>query len=393
MKILHLLCSVRLETGGPAEAARNMGIVWKRHGHSHDIVSLDPKGELIELPDYPGTITTLGLPEGRSLRERYRYSPDLVPWLRENAPKYDAVIVSGLWRYQTRGALVALRDLGIPYFCFCHGMLDPWFRKRYPLKHLIKQVSWWFAEGPLLAGARRVLFTCEEEGIVCDKAFWPYRVKGISGGYGTSDVTGDPEAQIAAFRAHLPALGDKRYLLFLSRIHEKKGCDLLVQAFADVAALDPDLQLVIAGPDQVGLVAILRAQAEKLGIADRLHFPGMLKGDLKYGAFRAAEAFVLPSHQENFGIVVAEALACETPVLISNKVNIWREILADGAGIVEPDDQAGTTRLLRRWLSMTAPEQQSLAAQTRPCFLKRFHIDQVAVDILGIIQKHSTKTK
>ena len=75
----------------------------------------------------------------------------------------------------------------------------------------------------------------------------------------------------------------------------------------------------------------------------------MLQGDAKWGAFYAAEVFALPSHQENFGVAVAEALACGTPVLISNKVNIWQEIAEDGVGLVEEDDLEGTTRLLERW--------------------------------------------
>src|SRR5205807_1194939 len=82
-------------------------------------------------------------------------------------------------------------------------------------------------------------------------------------------------------------------------------------------------------------------------------FTGMLTGDLKWGALHAAEAFVLPSHQENFGIAVAEALGCGVPVLITNKINIWREIQASEAGLVSNDDRAGTIALLERWLALS----------------------------------------
>ena len=80
----------------------------------------------------------------------------------------------------------------------------------------------------------------------------------------------------------------------------------------------------------------LQSLAQRLGIAARVHWPGMLKGDVKWGAFRSAEALILPSHQENFGFVVAEAMACSTPVLVSNKVNIWREVEASRCGFVDP---------------------------------------------------------
>ncbi len=111
----------------------------------------------------------------------------------------------------------------------------------------------------------------------------------------------------------------------------------------------------------------------------------MLTGDVKWGALSAAAAFVLPSHQENFGIAVAEALACGTPVLISNKVNIWREIEADGAGYVENDDLAGTVDLLKRWLA-TAPDARSAMGQNaRKSFANRFEIERATDSLLAAI--------
>ncbi|MBN9142836.1 MULTISPECIES: glycosyltransferase [unclassified Novosphingobium] len=392
-RILHIITTCDLRGGGPIEAARNMGTIWAGQGHSHDLLTLDPEDADLELPGYPGRIFKVGVPVGKSLAARYRYSPAMVPWLKANAHNYDAVIVSGLWRYQTMGAANALIDLGIPYFVFTHGMLDPWFRKRYPLKHAVKQVSWLLAEGRLLRNAANVMFTCEEEGILAQDAFWPYSVNAACVGYGTRDVAGDPAAQKAAFRAAVPELADKRFLLFLSRIHEKKGCDLLLDGFARVAGREPDLDLVIAGPDQTGLVATLKAQAEKLGIGHRVHFPGMLKGDIKYGAFRAAEAFVLTSHQENFGIVVAEALACNTPVLISDKVNIWREVESDGAGLVGPDTAEGAYKVLSGYLDLSQDERLAMREKARECFINRFRIEEVATRLMALIESHLNKVE
>ncbi len=103
---------------------------------------------------------------------------------------------------------------------------------------------------------------------------------------------------------------------------------------------------------------MLERRAAALGLGQKVHWPGMLKGDAKWGAFRECEAFILPSHQENFGIVVAEAMSCGRPVLISNKVNIWREIEIDGAGLVAADDLAGATTLLRRFLMMAPSDRK-----------------------------------
>lgn len=117
----------------------------------------------------------------------------------------------------------------------------------------------------------------------------------------------------------------------------------------------------------------------------------MLGGDVKWGAFTAAEAFVLPSHQENFGIAVAEALACGTPVLISNKINIWREIEADGAGLVENDDLAGTASLLKRWVAIPDGSRQTMRENARTCFANRFEIERATDSLLEVIANPTGK--
>jgi glycosyltransferase involved in cell wall biosynthesis len=157
-------------------------------------------------------------------------------------------------------------------------------------------------------------------------------------------------------------------------LHEKKGCDLLVRSFVKVYKDDPDTLLVLAGPDQQGLVSNLTAEAHEAGMKDRLVYLGMLTGEDKWGALAAAEAFALPSHQENFGIAVAEALACGTPVLISDQVNIWREIHAAQGGLVERDDQDGTDRLLSKWRALSAGEKSAFRVRARACFESQFDV-------------------
>ncbi|OWK29102.1 glycosyltransferase [Sphingomonas mucosissima] len=384
-RILRIITSADPRTGGPIEGARRVGEIWANQGHRQDMLTLDPPGER-HLADYPGTITALGPPRGLGPLDRYRYAREMIPWLRAHAGNYDAVIVSGLWRYAARGAAQALAGKAPPYFVFPHGMLDPWFRRAAPLKHVAKQASWWWAEGPLLAGARAVLFTSEEERRRAEGAFRPYRLRSAVVNYGTADLRSDG-GDIEAFRQAVPALGDRPFLLFLGRIHPKKGCDLLVQAFAAVAARDPSLDLVIAGPDDVGLVAGLRSAAQRAGLAARIHFPGMLTGTSKSGALRAASAFVLPSHQENFGIAVAEALAAGTPVLISDQVAIWREVAADGAGLVAPDTLLGTIDLLTRFLDCDPEQRLAMRRAARACFTARFHIDRAADSLRLLIER------
>ena len=122
------------------------------------------------------------------------------------------------------------------------------------------------------------------------------------------EIQTDPAGQIETFYRRFPQLRGRRYLLFLARIHAKKGCDLLLEAFGRIAASVPDVDLVMAGPDQVGMQANLQRMAEQRVSSARVHWPGIIDGNLKWGALRACDAFVLSSHSENFGIAVVELL-------------------------------------------------------------------------------------
>lgn len=383
LRILRIIPSLDPKGGGPTEGARKIDAELLALGHSVEVACLDAPGAAFHAT-YPAPVHALGPTRMGS----YRYAPRLVPWLRDSRQRYDAIIVNGLWQYHGLGAWRALAGTQTPYVVFTHGMLDPWFKRTYPLKHFKKWLYWPWAEYRLLRDAKAVIFTSEEERLLARESFWLYRCNEVVTAYGTAAPAGDAEGLKAAFLSRHPHLQGKRLLLFLSRIHEKKGCDLLVSAFAQVAASDPDLQLVMAGPDQTGWVANLKDQAERLGIAERVSWPGMLQGDDKWGAFYAAEVFCLPSHQENFGIVVAEALACGKPVLISNKVNIWREIEADGVGIVHDDTLEGTLRGLQQWLALTPPARLQMQQSARPSFDARFRIDRVAASLVNILQRH-----
>jgi glycosyltransferase involved in cell wall biosynthesis len=383
MKVLHILPSVDPKGGGPMEGVKQYGHRFEELGHHVEVVTLDDPAEPC-VAEYPLKVYALGPAMGS-----YRYTPKLAQWLEAHARDYDAIIVNGLWQYHGFGAWRVLHRLQIPYFVFTHGMLDPWFKHTYPLKHIKKWLYWPWAEYRLLRDARAVLFTCEEERLLARKSFWLYKVREAVINYGTGIPPNNGKALRMLFYENYPTLREKRVLLFLSRIHEKKGCDLLIKAFAKVANQDANLHLLMAGPSHADLLNKLKALAERLGVAERITWPGMLKGDMKWGAFYASEAFVLSSHQENFGIAVAEALGCGLPVLISDKVNIWREIAADGAGIINSDTLEGTEKTLRQWLAMTANGRHKMAKQAKVTFEQRFTVDAMAKSLMTTITKYS----
>lgn len=385
MRLLHLTATLDPEAGGPAEGVRQSVQALSALGHRVEIASLDAPGAPF-LAQAGATITALGPPHGK-----YGRTPHAVPWLREHGPRFDAVIVNGLWQYQSFAAWRALREQGVPYYVFAHGMLDPWFKRAYPLKHLKKWLYWPWAEYRVLRDARAVLFTTEEERVLARQSFWLYRAREEVVSYGTAAPPLDAARLRAAFFAARPELRGKRIILFLGRIHPKKGCDLLLRAFANVARLVGEAQLVVAGPASDDTFVALRDEAQRAGIDSRITWPGMLKGDLKWGAFYAADAFVLPSHQENFGIAVVEALACGVPALISDKVNIWREVAGDGAGFVAPDTVSGTERNLRRWFALDEQARTQMRKRAAATFRERFTVEAHARRLIEVIEADAAR--
>ena len=391
MRILRSIHTLNPAIGGPIESVKQSSLALASRGHCVEIISLD-KPDDPWIRDSPVPVHPLGPGHGS-----YGYASGFTPWIREHRHQYDAVIVHGIWQYSSFGVWRALRGTSTPYFVFPHGMLDPWFKRTYPLKHLKKLLYWPWAEYRVLRDAAAVLFTSEEEKRLASQSFPRYRCKEVVLNYGTAPPNVDLQLARRDFFNRFPQLREKPFLLFLGRLHEKKGCDQLIQAFGAIsrsAAAIEFMYLVMAGPsaseDYLLQLKDLAAAARRAA-EPHILFTGMLSGSLKWGALSAADAFILPSHQENFGIAVVEALACGTPVLISNKVNIWREIVNDGAGFADEDDRAGVTRLIGRWIATPAKEREVMRSNARQCFEARFHIQRAVDSLLQVLAAHSTK--
>lgn len=377
-RLLHVVRSLRAETGGVATAVRQLTTALQARGHAVAIASLDP--------------ADAGQPDlsvvGRS-SAGYGYAGDFVPWLRERRQDFDAVLVHGLWQYPGLGTWRALHGTSTPYLVYCHGMLDPWFKRTYPLKHAKKWLYWPWAEYRVLRDAARVLFTCEEERRLARQSFWLYRAKEEVVPLGLPEPPVESARQREAFRALAPALADRPFLLFLGRLHPKKGLEELLRGYAAARSGGGDWpDLVIAGPCRdESYRAALQGLAAELKATAVVHWLPMIEGDAKWGALRACAAFVLVSHQENFGLAVVEALACRRPVLISDQVNVWREIVADGAGFAAPDSVAGATQLLQRWANCARDEREQTARAARDCFARRFAIDTAVARLEAVVEE------
>jgi len=380
MRILHVIPSVDPATGGPAEGLRQLCHIYEMGGHEVDVASLDSP-ESIKQFNFPTRV--FGLGPGWGI---YGYSRRAAPWFKDNLANYDVVFINCIWQFNTLAAYRALAGTNIPYAVFTHGMLDPYFRRNFPLKHIKKLIYWHFFLQKILSGASTVLFTCEEEKILARQSFPNYRVRETVVPYGIFPPDCDLTPAALEFTDRWPEVRGKRIAISIGRIHPKKGLDILIEGFSRILSENSDWHLVIAGPDQIGLQKDLEALADKLGVRKRITWTGMLKGSLKWGALAASEVFVLPSHQENFGIVVAEAMACSLPVILSDKVNIWREILNHWAGLVCEDTIDGFDAALRRWLALTPDQIEAVRGRSKICFDELFNYRSTSQRALEIVE-------
>lgn len=387
MKVLHVIMGTHPSEGGPIESTLQTSRALAVRGHTVEVASLDP-ADASWLGDLDIKVHPLG-----TSRDRYLSAPRLRDWLVRNANNYDVVIQHGLWNPTSFATWRAMKKTRQKYVTYVHGMLDPYFRSVKPLKHLVKQAAWLIADGWLLKDSRFVLFTTRDELVSARGSFWPNWYKEKLVGYGTGDVPPSQPGQLEAFRQLVPALGDRPFLLFLGRIHPVKGCDILVEAFGRVAQLWPEFQLVVAGPDETGLLPQLQALAASLGVQERVHWPGMLTGPAKWGAFRSCSAFVLPSHHENFGVSVAEAMACGRPVLISNKVKIWREVVEAGGGFVANDDVDGISGLMKQFFELSEGRRNEISQRARDGFLQCFEITRVVDALVPLLTEISGRSR
>jgi glycosyltransferase involved in cell wall biosynthesis len=374
MRILHIVGTISPAAGGPTEVIR-MLIRYAPPGYSSELATLDDPAAPF-LRDLPFPVHALGSPHKRW------YRPALTRWLRANLHRFDGIMVHGLWEFT--GLAARLAHGRVPFVVFPHGMLDPYFKRAFPAKHAKKWLYWLAAEYWVLRGADRVLFTTASERDLAAHSFWLHRWNPIITPLGSEPPPPNTAHLLEAFHAACPDAAGHRFLLFLGRINEKKGCDLLVRAFSHLSAAHPDLHLVMAGPDPANWRMRLEEIAAASSCAHRIHWPGMLLGDAKWGAFAACEAFVLPSHQENFGIAVVEALASGRPTLLTHPVNIASDLSAEGCALVEPDTDAGVRRLLTRWLALSPGERERMSALALDTFLRRYNMRDNAATILHV---------
>jgi glycosyltransferase involved in cell wall biosynthesis len=337
MRILHVIANLAPRYGGPTKVCEEICRALAQAGDKVTVYTTNlnfPSGKL----DVPVNVAV----DQDYFHVWYfpvQFSPyvaslDMARALYRHIKKFDLVHIHGLYRFPQTIAAYYARRFSVPYVVSPHGSLDPFLFNR-PKNRLAKRIYEHLVEFPNLNNAAAIHFTSEEEmrltqtlglkapGIVVPVALEP------------TDYENLPEQ--GKFREQYQ-LGDRKIILFLGRINFKKGLDILVRAFAQVARTREDVCLVLAGPDNEGYGNQVECWLVQEGVRSQAIFTGMLQGVDKLAALKDADFFALPSYSENFGIAVVEAMASGLPVVISDKVNIWQEVQNTGAGLVTPCD-------------------------------------------------------
>ena len=349
MKILHVIGNISPRFGGPSVVCKEMCRELSEAGHEVVVYTTNA--------DYPHGI--LDVPVNKPVLqgnyfiyyfsiqfESYLFSLNLLANLFRHIKEYDIVHIHGLYRFPQTVAGYLARLYEIPYIIRPHGSLDPFLYNQK--KHfLTKRIHEMLVEFPNINKASGIHYTNKQE----KESIRHLNLKApgivIPNGLDISVFSALPSK--GTFRKKYN-LGKKKLILYLGRIHFVKGLDILIKAFATVGRRRDDLHLILAGPDNDGYGEIVRSFILQEGVENNVTLTGMLKGMEKLAALNDADIFVLPSYSESFGVAIIEAMACNLPVVISNRVNIWREIQDAGAGLVTSCDADEVAKALKSLL-------------------------------------------
>ena len=375
MRIAHVISYYRpaLEWGGPVRSVAMLAQATARAGAEIEVLTTNARGDAALPQEPPGTREVSGVPvtycQARGPR-RFFFSAELARELRRRLPRLDLVHIHGIWTYPALAAARVCERHGVPYVLSPRGSLDPWALRQ----------KGWKKRGYMLLLERRTLrraallhFTSEDEHTTAPEEFRAQPHTVVPNCLDVDALLGLGREDAA------PTVPE---ILILGRIHKMKGFDLLVPALRRLAERGRPVRLAVAGNDEGGY----RKQVEELvrehRLEDRVRFLGEVEGEAKRDAFRRASLLVAPSHRENFGNAIAEAMAAGLAVVVSDRVGIAADIAEHGAGLVVPTDAAALADAIDRVLG-DAPLRAEMGRRGRDLVRTRYSAAAVADAMLA----------
>jgi len=381
VRIVQYLKWLRLADGGVVRAVLDLSAALARAGHEVVVLTADdsgvpeewkreklgshplPRSVLLELTDPLDRMRGRRTAEAQADTPTQRLTRASVGVAAREIASADALHLHGAWTPSNHALARVAERAGVAYVVSAHGMLDRWCMAQGGLK---KRFSLALMGNRTFDRARAVHFTAEAEreqarGVLSAAACSRGEVVPLV--FDTSLFRSLPGP--AGARAEFGLAADEPVLVFLSRIHHKKGVEVLLRAAArlkqDVAGSEPRFRVVVAGPsDPPEYVGRMKALATELGIAERVVFPGLVGGPLKVSLYQAGAAFVLPTQQENFGFVLIESLLAGTPVITTRSVDIWPELERSGGATITDGSVEEITGAMRMALANWRGQAESV---------------------------------
>ncbi len=329
MRVLHVIPSVAPIRGGPSQAVLEMVAALRAQGVDAEIATTNDNGpKVLDVPcnrkvfypvkgDSPDAEQVpirffARRPAQAGALSEFSFSPGLTHWLWQHISDYDLLHIHALFSYPSTTAMAIARWHRVPYLLrpigqLCHWSLTQSAAKKKAYLALIERAN--------LQRARAFHFTTHQEKE--EAQAMRLRPPGLVVPHGIHMPELIDQAQ-PKLRQHLQIPDGVPILLFLSRLHPKKGLERLIEALTPL--LDQPFHLVIAGSGDPGYEAKLDCQLQAAGLQKRSQRVGFVSGHLKQLLLQGSDAFVLPSYSENFGIAVLEALAAGLPVLTTPQV-------------------------------------------------------------------------
>ncbi|QLE57016.1 hormogonium polysaccharide biosynthesis glycosyltransferase HpsP [Nostoc sp. TCL26-01] len=357
MKILQIVPSISLIYGGPSQMVLGLAPALAKAGVEVTVITTDSNGDNGQEPlDVP-----LGIPIKQDGYEiiyfrcapfrRYKFSLDLLNWLRIHAHEFDLAHIHALFSPVSSAAATICRKQKLPYILRPLGTLDPAdLQKKKQLKKLYVALI----ERRNLAGASAVHFTSEQEAKI--SARFGVKTQDLVIPLGVIPL--QTSGENAANKWELPQ--DVPLLLYMSRIDPKKGLDILIPALEKLLATGSEFHFILAGtnPQDPDYEQSIKDQIANSPLRSHTTITGFVSGELKASLLQAADIFVLPSYYENFGIAVAEAMVAGIPVVISDQVHIWERVRDSNSGWVGTTDVESLVELLPQALQHPQERQQ-----------------------------------
>jgi len=360
MKILHVMHDMDPAHGGPPAVVARLAAAQASLGHDVRVFCggkasrAETTAKSLEGIPFIDRVTFQTEHLQERLIEAYWPSPWSKP-LRRAIEVSDFVHLHGVWLLVVLKGARACRAVGKPYCVTPHSSLNTWGMQQRWAK---KQIALCLGFRRALNGASFLHMLNADETEQAKGVGLTAATRELPNGVFVQEI--DPLPPRGTFRSKVPGLGEKPYVLFFSRLHYKKGLDILASAFADLAKRNGEVHLVVAGPDDGERAPTERALAQA-GLSDRVHFVGPVYGKGRYAAFVDADAFCLPSRMEGFSIAILEALVCGTPVVITRACN-FPQVQDAGAGeVVQGLDPHDIANALHRLLG--DPERRRRAGE------------------------------